>query len=123
MQCWRASLSLGLRPVMERKNRLFENIRNVGALRSAWYKIYENGQRSDSKETQRLVNEFKQAEETSLRHLAKKLRKKDFDFGAVRGVAAKKKSGKLRPLVSASVEARIVQRAILEELSDRKAIK
>lgn len=108
---------------MERKNKLFENIRKTSALRQAWYKIYENGQRSDSKETQRLINEFKQAEEQNLRHLAQKLRKKNFDFGPVRGVAAKKKSGKARPIVSASVEARIVQRAILEELSDRKPIK
>lgn len=107
---------------MERKNRLFENIRKTSALRRAWYKIYENGQHSDSPETQRLVNQFKQDEENNLQSLAKKLRKKDFQFGAVRGVAAKKKSGKLRPLVSASVEARIVQRAILEELSDRKPI-
>lgn len=107
---------------MERKNRLFENIRKTSALRQAWYKIYENGQRSNSPETLRLVNQFKQDEEKNLRDLAHKLRKKDFDFGAVRGVAAKKKSGKPRPLVSASVEARIVQRAILEELSDRKPI-
>jgi RNA-directed DNA polymerase len=107
---------------MERKNRLFENIRKTSALRQAWYKIYENGQRSNSPETLRLVNQFKQDEERNLCNLAQKLRKKDFDFGAVRGVAAKKKSGKSRPIVSAPVEARIVQRAILEELSDRKPI-
>ncbi len=116
-------LPWGLRPVMERKNRLFDKIRTERALRRAWSKIYENGQRSDSKETQRLINEFKQAEDINLRLLTKKLRNKNFDFGPVRGVAAKKKSGKLRPIVSAAVEARIVQRAILEELSTRKEIK
>ena len=107
---------------MERKNRLFENIRKTSALRKAWHKIYENGQSSLSPETQRLVNYFKQGEEKNLRNLAEKLRKKDLDFGPVRGVAAKKKSGKPRPLVSASVEARIVQRSILNELSDQKPI-
>ena len=107
---------------MERKNRLFQNIRKTSALRKAWHKIYENGQSSPSPETQRLVNQFKQDEEKNLGNLAKKLKKKDFDFGTVRGVAAKKKSGKPRPLVSASVDARIVQRSILNELSNRKPI-
>lgn len=108
---------------MTRQDRLFEKIRNIRSLRKAWLKIYENGQNSDSKETQKLVNIYKQLEEDNLRHLAKKLRLKEFEFGLVRGIAARKKSGKPRPIVSAPLDARIVQRAILDELSRRKEIK
>ncbi len=108
---------------MARHDRLYNSLRKPKSLRKAWAKIYENGQRSESQETQKLVNEYKQNEEEQLNRLAKKLHKKDFNFGPIQGVAAKKKTGKLRPLVSASIEARIVQRAILDELSKRKEIK
>jgi len=108
---------------MIQQDRLYENIRKKSSLRIAWAKIYENGKQSESKETLKLVNEFKQNEEDNLRQLTKKLRKKNFDFGTARGVAVRKKNGKLRPIVSASIEARVVQRAILDELSRRKEIK
>lgn len=116
---------------MTRQNRLYERIRNKNSLRKAWAKIYENGKQSPSEETQKLIAEYKQNEEKNLKQLSDKLRKRIFDFGTARGVAAskkgsedgKKKKKKLRPIVSASIEARIVQRAILDELSSRKEIK
>ncbi len=108
---------------MTRQDRLFDKIRNLRSLRKAWLKIYENGRHSESDETQKLVSAYKQSEEDNLKRLAKKLRVREFEFGPARGVAAKKKSGKPRPIVSASIEARIVQRAILDELSRRREIK
>ncbi len=116
---------------MIRQDRLYDRIRNKNSLKKAWAKIYENGKQSPSEETQKLVTEYKQDEEKNLKQLSDKLRKKIFDFGTARGVAGskkgneagKKKSKKLRPIVSASIEARVVQRAILDELSSRKEIK
>ena len=116
---------------MTRQDRLYDRIRNKNSLRKAWAKIYENGKQSDSEETRNLVNEYKQNEEENLKQLSNKLRKKIFNFGTARGVAGRKKgnedgrkkSKKLRPIVSASIEARVVQRAILDELSSRKEIK
>lgn len=109
---------------MTRQNRLYENIKKKESLRKAWGKIYENGKQSDSEDTLRLVYEYKQNEEENLRKLANKLRKKDFNFGSAKGVPGKKKnSTKPRPIVSAPIEARVVQRAILDELSRRRKIK
>ncbi len=109
---------------MTRQYRLYENIKKKESLRKSWAKIYENGKQSDSKDTLRLVNEYKQNEEENLRKLANKLRKKNFNFGSAKGVPYKKKnSTKRRPIVSATIEARVVQRAILDELSRRKKIK
>lgn len=108
---------------MTRQDRLYDRIRKEKSLRNAWAKIYENGKQSESKDTQRLINEYKQSEEKNLKQLLKKLHKRDFDFGTARGVAVKKKSGKRRPIVLASIEARVVQRAILDELSSRREIR
>jgi hypothetical protein len=108
---------------MTRQDRLYDRIRKKKSLRKAWAKIYENGKQSESKDTQNLVNEYKQNEEENLKRLSNKLLKKNFDFGSARGVAAKKKSGKRRPIVSAPIDARIIQRAILDELSRRREIK
>jgi RNA-directed DNA polymerase len=113
---------LRLKPEMTRQDRLYDRIRKGNSLRKAWAKIYENGKQSDSEETINLVNEYKQNEEENLKQLSNKLRKNIFDFGSARGIAGKKKSKKLRPIVSASIEARVVQRAILDELSHRKEI-
>lgn len=107
---------------MTRKDRLYDRVRSPQSIRKAWAKIYENGQNSDSKETQKLVTQYKQDEEKNLKALSKKLLKRDFNFGTVRGLAIKKKSGKLRPLVSATIEARIVQRAVLDELTRRREV-
>lgn len=85
---------------MTRLDRLYDRIRKQPSLRKAWGKIYENGQHSESKETLKLVNAYKQSEDENLVKLAKKLRHRDFDFGVARGVAAKKKSGKFRPVVA-----------------------
>lgn len=116
---------------MTRQHRLYDRIRNKDSLRKAWGKIYENGKKSPSEETQKLVAVYKQDEEKNLKQLSEKLRKKVFDFGTARGIAGnkhnndgdKKKKKKLRPIVTASIEARIVQRAILDVLSSRKEIR
>jgi len=119
---------------MTRNNKLYDRIRNKASLRKAWTKIYENGKQSESKDTLKLVTEYKQNEEENLKSLTRKLLKKNFDFGSARGLALQKKSGnpglgskkksrKHRPVVSASIEARVVQRAILDELSSRREIK
>jgi RNA-directed DNA polymerase len=109
---------------MTHQDRLYDRIRKKASLRKAWIKIYENGKQSESKETQKLVNEYKQNEEWNLRKLANKLSKKNFNFGIAKGVPGKKKnSNKKRPIVSAPIESRIVQRAILDELSRRRKIR
>ena len=98
-------------------------VRTKANIHDAWRKIQENGRNSASQETRREIAEFSDQAAQRLDRLTRKLRAGTFEFPKSKGIAAKKKSGGKRPIVLAPIEARIVQRAILNVIQDIPAIR
>ena len=90
-----------------------EKLRTRDVLKSAWNHIYENGRTSNSAETRRAVAEFKKQEATNLTRISHLLRKGQYRFKPAKPVL---QGPKKRPLVIATVEDRVIQRALLEVL-------
>lgn len=88
-------------------------------LHASWNKVYENGIRSDSARTRREVKEFKKKEIQHINQINRKLSKKNFCFEGVHGITVGEKN---RPLVLSPVDARIVQRALLDVLQEQQFI-
>lgn len=111
---------------MPRKNNPLpiEEVRTGHRLKSAWREVYSNGSKSDSVDTRREVEKFKEKEDTNLKAIANKLRTRIFQFEPAKAITVKKPGKKEpRPIVLANVEARIVQRSILDVLQSKTAIK
>jgi retron-type reverse transcriptase len=95
---------------------------SLSRLEKAWSVIRENARTSKSDEVRDEVREFEEESSKRLRSLSSKLSRGTFRFPAAKGVPVPKrtatgeKTGKFRPIVIATVEARIVQRSILEVL-------
>ncbi len=89
-------------------------------LHKAWNQIYENGLRSNSRETRSEISRFKEEERSNIDRIYRQLFNKKFDFKNNKGIMAGKK--KKRPVVLAPVESRIVQRAILDVLQSNPEI-
>ncbi|WP_316903198.1 reverse transcriptase domain-containing protein [Ralstonia mannitolilytica] len=83
-----------------------------------------NASLSTSEETRSKADIFKKDFEKNLENIRKKLTGQCFKFSAAKGVAIPKsgKSG-FRPVVIAPIEDRIVQRAILDTLSDQPFVR
>lgn len=86
-------------------------------LHDAWQKIYQNGLRSESRTTQESVRSFKENERKNIDRIYRSIQRRRYSeiFENAHGTIVGKKK---RPVVLASVEARIVQRAILDVLQD-----
>ena len=93
----------------------YQRLRSNSSLWRAWRHVYGSGV-SSSDETRRLLAAFKQDEVRNIDRLERQLRSKTFKFGPARGAPIPRPGKDPRPIVVASVEARIVQRALLEEL-------
>ena len=93
-------------------------------LEKAWRVIQENGRFSKSEDVRASLAEFSEDAPHKLRSLHARLKAGSFTFPKSRGIPIEKrdergrKTGKFRPIVLASVEARVVQRAILNVLVD-----
>jgi len=91
-------------------------------LEASWRVIYRNGKYSNSDEVRFAIERFAEDPSANLRSLQARLSRGTFDFGKARGAPIQKRdgsgkpTGKIRPIVIASLEARIVQRAILNVL-------
>jgi retron-type reverse transcriptase len=86
-------------------------------LEAAWKAIHENGRSSKSESVRNEIALFEEESSSKIRSLAVRLVKGRFKFPPARGIAIRKENKKdTRPIVLASVEARIVQRAILQVL-------
>lgn len=95
---------------------LYEQLRKRQTLKKAWIKVRANGSSVHaSRSTRRLIGKFSETEDRGIERLQEKLRTKCFQFSPARGVPIPK-PGKTtkRPLVVFDVEARIIQRAILD---------
>jgi RNA-directed DNA polymerase len=108
---WKQQASLKLQ-VRKRRN-----------LEAAWKAIQQNGHSSKSEEVRNEIATFEQDASGNLLSLARRLRSDAFKFPPARGVRLSKTNKKdWRPIVLASVEARIVQRAILQVLQEVDAL-
>ncbi|HVV69048.1 MAG TPA: reverse transcriptase domain-containing protein [Gammaproteobacteria bacterium] len=95
----------------------YQRLCSPNFLHDAWQKIYENGLKSDSSKTRESVRLFKEKERQNIDKIyrAIKTRKTNTIFDGAHGITAGEKK---RPIVLASVEGRVVQRAILDVLQD-----
>lgn len=98
-------------------------------LEDAWRVIYRNGKFSNSEDVRRAIERFSEDPSGNLRSIQRRLSRGTFDFGQARGAPIQKRdgkgkpTGKIRPIVIAPLEARIVQRAILNVLVEIPALK
>ncbi|OJU19032.1 MAG: RNA-dependent DNA polymerase [Sphingomonas sp. 66-10] len=95
----------------------------------AWSVIRRNGRASKSEEVRLELEVFAEDAPTNLRSIKSRLGHNSFKFDLAKGIPIPKlddqgkKTGKFRPVVLASVESRIVQRAILNVLLEVPALK
>lgn len=111
---------------------VFTNLRKAvhksSNLEAAWRVIYRNGRYSKSDDVREAIERFAVDPASNLRSIQRRLSLGKFDFGQARGAPIVKRdskgnpTGKIRPIVIASLEARIVQRAILNVLVDIAAL-
>ncbi|MET3472164.1 hypothetical protein ABIC78_002699 [Novosphingobium sp. 1529] len=111
------------------KQKLLQKVRTSRNLESAWRTIQENGRSSKSDEVRADIAKYQENAAGNLRSLQRRLSSGTFKFPPAKGVPIHKldtkgkKTGKVRPIVLASVESRIVQRAILNVLVEIPALK
>ena len=98
-------------------------------LEDAWRVIYRNGKFSNSEDVRQAIERFSEDPAANLRSIQRRLSRGTFTFGQARGAPIQKRdgrgkpTGKIGPIVISSLEARIVQRAILNVLVEIPALK
>jgi RNA-directed DNA polymerase len=104
-------------------------VRKLDNLERAWRVIQQNGRSSKSESVRLELERFAEDAPRNLRSLKGQLSGGRFKFQKAKGVpipkldAKGKPTGKIRPIVLAPVESRIVQRAILNVLVEIEALK
>ncbi|WP_298466929.1 reverse transcriptase domain-containing protein [uncultured Erythrobacter sp.] len=110
------------------KSNLAKKTRSFDVLERAWRTIQRNGKHSKSDEIRHDIEQFSDDASRQLRSIQYRLARKQFEFGQAKGVPLPKldalgnETGKYRPLVVAPLEARIVQRAILDVVSQQPSL-
>src|SRR5262245_3771705 len=100
----------------------FERVRTRATLRAALAHVQAAAARSTSAGTRDAVARFAAHADRHLARSAKQLREGRFAFAPARGIACDRPGKRPRPIVVAPVENRVVQRAILDVLTDIPAI-
>lgn len=108
---------------------LIRKVRGVRHLERAWQVIEENARSSKSEEVKREIEVFHENASRNIKSLCSRLVRGTFRFLPAKGVPigkigrdGKRSKSKFRPIVLASVESRIVQRAILDVLLEIPAL-
>ncbi len=108
-------------------NSLIADVRSSQNLFSAWRHVRKSALNSSNDKIKGSASEFEFRHQSHIRKIQEKLRQKDYNFGKSYGVLkdakariAQNKSP--RPIVIATLEDRIVQRAILQVLQPRRVI-
>lgn len=105
-------------------SKLIKSVRKFDNLERAWRVIYQNGRASKSEQVRLELDDFAKDPSRKLKSLQSRLVHGSFKFEKAKGIPLPKKNahgkptGKIRPIVLAPVESRIVQRAILNVLVD-----
>jgi RNA-directed DNA polymerase len=110
-------------------SRLLQQVRGRPNLEASWHVIKENGRTSKSPTVKGVIEQFQEDATRNLERLYRRLQRNEFVFPKAKGIPlpkgtnadGSKKEG-VRPIVLASVEARIVQRAILNVLTELPAL-
>jgi RNA-directed DNA polymerase len=109
-------------------SKLRKAVHKSGNLEDAWRVIYRNGRYSNSDDVRHAIEKFAENPSSKLRNIQHRLSRGTFDFGQARGAPIQKRdgkgkrTGKIRPIVIANLEARIVQRALLNVLVEIPAL-
>ncbi len=109
-------------------SKLRKSVHKAPNLEAAWRVIQRNGRYSKSDDVRQAIEQFSLDPSKNLRAIQRRLSLGKFDFGKAKGVPVRKVdkkgklTGKIRPIVVASLEARIVQRALLNVLVDIPAL-
>ena len=109
-------------------SKIRRDVHKSSNLEAAWRVIYRNGRYSQSDDVRNAIERFAEDPPTNIRSIQRRLSRGTFDFGKSKGAPIQKRdakgkpTGKIRPIVIASLEARIVQRAILNVLVDIPAL-
>ncbi|MDQ0324606.1 ribonuclease HI/retron-type reverse transcriptase [Rhodopseudomonas julia] len=102
--------------------KIFDECKKRETLHRAWDRIRANGTRSKADETKRAIEDFARTAERDIQRIQNRLREDTFVFEPQKGVLKKKASGGKRGLVMASVQNRIVERALLDTLSKHSSV-
>jgi RNA-directed DNA polymerase len=107
---------------------LLKKLSKQQTIENAWRVIQENARTSSSKIVCKEIDDFSEDVGGNIRSLCFRLSRKRFEFGQSLGIPIPKlnahgqKTQRFRPIVLAPVEARIVQRAVLDVLMDVKPL-
>ena len=107
---------------------LAKKTRSFDSLEQAWRTIQQNGRNSKSDDIRHEIERFAEDASRNLRSVQHRLARRKFEFGKAKGVPIPKldhrghATGKIRPIVVAPLEGRIVQRAILNVLSEQPSL-
>lgn len=106
----------------------FKAVYKQANLEAAWRAIEGNGRFSTSTTVRSEIDQFRENASGKLRSLAYRLSRDQFVFPPAKGLPIPKlkdgkKTGEIRPIVLAGVESRIVQRAILNVLTETEALR
>lgn len=102
----------------------YYRIRTAKRLWQAWEAVRQSGLSSASARTRGEIREFDEKARAGINRIAKELRAGTFELGTTRAAGRSGPSGKApRPVLVADVRARIVQRALLDELRTVDALR
>lgn len=101
----------------------FDRVRTRACLRAAWQRVDEAARRSPSAGTRDEARRFAAHADRHLARIAAQLREGRAPFEGARGLAVARPGKAPRPIVIASIESRIVQRALLLVLESIPAIR
>jgi hypothetical protein len=116
-------------PARHLVSRFLKKVFHIANLEASWRVIQENARTSKSEEVKQEVDEFADDPGSNLRSLQRKLSRNTYEFPRSKGIPSPKrdakgnKTGKIRPIVLAPIEARIIQRALLNVLVTIPALK
>ena len=111
------------------QSKLRKSVQKAANLEAAWRVIYRNGKYSKSDDVRLAIERFAEDPAKNIRSIQRRLSRDKFQFEPAKGApihkldSKGKRTGKIRPIVIAPLEARIVQRAILNVLVEVPALK
>lgn len=109
-------------------SKLLKAVYKIDNLEKAWQVIQENGRASNSPTVKLELEKFAENSSAKIRAIQHSLSRNKFIYAPAKAIPIPKvdskgnKTGKIRPLVLAPVESRILQRAVLNVLIDVEAL-
>jgi retron-type reverse transcriptase len=105
-----------------------KHLRTSGNLVEAWFHVRANARKSPSKEIRDACEDFEKKSHSKLQRIQTALLKKKYKFPLAEGILKDKKKREAqkkapRPIVLADIEARVVQRALLQCLQPKPRTK